>query len=517
MKIVPCRGILSLATSGIALALWASLGPWGPAVSWGAEGKFNVLMICVDDLRPELGCYGVSTIQTPHIDRLAAGGFTFLRAYCQQAVCNPSRVSLLFGLRPDSTRIYDLQTHPRKTLAGRVSLPEHFKNHGYVTMALSKVFHNGLDDPQSWSVPHWSPSGPGYGKPETIARVRAEAERLRREQGPATEVIEKDPQTGVVLRVTPPRYRVRGPAWEDPDVPDESLPDGKTTQEAIARLEKFRGQRFFLAVGYLKPHLPFVAPRRYFALYDRSQVPLAPWPVPPRNCPAIALHDWGELRAYEGIPAKGPLPQETARDLVWAYYAATSYVDAQVGKLLDTLDRLDLADKTVVVLWGDHGWHLGDNGLWCKHSNFERATRSPLILRIPGARNAGAKISALVEFVDIYPTLCELCGLPLPQGLEGTSLLPLVENPNLPWKKAAFSQYPRGKVMGYSMRTDRYRYTEWQSPEGSVVARELYDHEVDPWESENLADRPELQSLVRQLSEQLRAGWEAAIPDSLFK
>lgn len=496
-----------------ALFMFAILGVGGVArLVEASTPKRNVLMICVDDLRPELGCYGVDTIKTPNIDRLAASGFTFLRAYCQQAVCNPSRVSLLFGLRPDSTQIYDLQTHPRKTLPDRVSLPQHFKNHGYVTMGLSKVYHGGLDDRLSWSVPHWSPPGPGYGKPETLARVRAESERLRRQLGPATEVLERDPQTGVALRVSAPRYRVRGPAWEDPDVPDEALPDGKTTQEAIARLEKYRDQPFFLAVGYLKPHLPFVAPKRYFDMYERSQLPLAPWPYPPKDCPAIALHNWGELRAYEDIPAEGPLPEEMARQLVWGYYAATSYVDAQIGKLLDALERLNLADNTIVVLWSDHGWHLGDNGLWCKHSNFERATRSPLIFRVPGAKNAGAKINALVEFVDIYPTLCELCDLPLPDGLEGISLVPLMEKPDRPWKKAAFSQYPRGKVMGYSMRTDRYRYTEWQSPEGAVVARELYDHQSDPYESENLAERPELRQLVEDLSRQLRAGWQAALP-----
>ena len=477
--------------------------------------RLNVLMICVDDLRPELGCYGVAGIRTPHIDQLAAGGFTFTRAYCQQAVCNPSRVSLLFGVRPDTTRIYDLETHPRKTMPDRVSLPQHFKNHGYVTMGLSKVYHGGLDDPASWSVPHWSPSGPGYGKPETLARIAAKAEELRKERGPATQVLERDPKTGIALRVSPPRYRVRGPAWEDPDVPDEALPDGKTTLEAIARLEKYRDQPFFLAVGYLKPHLPFVAPKRYFDLYDRNEVPLAPWPYPPKNCPEIALHNWGELRAYEGIPSQGPLSEEMARDLVWAYYAATSYIDAQIGRLLETLDRLGLSERTIVVLWGDHGWHLGDNGLWCKHSNFERAVRVPLIFRVPGAKNAGAKIDALVEFVDIYPTLCELCDLPLPPGLEGTSLVPLFEDPSRPWKKAAFSQYPRAKAMGYSIRTDRYRYTEWLSADRkTVLARELYDHELDPLESENLADKPEMQSTVEELSRLLRAGWQAALPES---
>lgn len=476
-------------------------------------GRYNVLMIAVDDLRPEAGCYGVPIIKTPHIDALAGQGLVFNRAYCQQAVCSPSRTSLLLGRRPDTTRIFDLQTHFRKTLPDVVTLPQHFKNHGYHTQGLSKIYHGGLDDPASWSVPHWSPKKPSYGKPETLAELNQRRQKLLKERGPATEVLERDPATGVPLKVSAPRYQVYGPAWEDPDVPDNALPDGETTDYAIKLLHELKDRRFFLAVGYLKPHLPFVAPKKYFDLYDKSTLPLASNPFPPQDCPPIALTNWGELRSYQGIPQQGPLSESMARDLVHGYYAATSYVDAQIGRLIDELKRLDLWDFTVVVLWGDHGWHLGDHGLWCKHTNFETATRSLLIMRVPGQKNAGEKTDALVEFVDIYPTLCELCDLPIPQGLEGTSFVPLFDDPHRPWKKAAFSQYPRSKVMGYSMRTDRYRYTEWRPQGGGPpVAIELYDHASDPQENINLANRKEFQDLITELSKQLEAGWQAAVP-----
>ncbi len=478
-----------------------------------APRRLNVLFIAVDDLKPELGCYGASHIHSPHIDALAAEGISFERAYCQQAVCSPSRTSLLLGRRPDTTRVYDLQTHFRKVLPDVVTLPQHFKNNGYQVQGLSKIYHNGLDDPSSWSVRHWHPTQPTYGKPETRAALAEETARLQREKGPAVEVLERDPKTGVVLRTTSPKWRARGPAWEDPDVADDALPDGETTNEAIRRLRELQDRPFFLAVGYQRPHLPFVAPKRYFDLYPRDEITLATNPRPPRDCPSIALSTWGELRAYKGIPAKGPLPDETARDLIRAYYAAVSYIDAQIGRLMAALDELGLEDNTVVILCGDHGWHLGDHGLWCKHTNFESAARVSLILRVPGQKHPGAKSSALVEFVDIYPTLCELCGLPLPEGLEGTSMGPLLEEPNRPWKTAAFSQYPRGAAMGYTMRTERFRYTEWRRRKGGEpLAVELYDHENDPQENVNLADQPEYREIRGKLSEQLKAGWQAAVP-----
>jgi len=479
-----------------------------------AGGSYNVLFLAVDDLRPEIGCYGVPKIRTPNIDKLASRGTVFLRAYCQQAVCSPSRTSLLTGRRPDTTRIYDLQTHFRLTLPDVVTLPQCFKQHGYHCQAFSKIYHGGLDDRRSWSVPHWRPRGPGYGKPETLAELRRQREKIKAEgKGPATKVLQRDPKTRTVLRRSRPKYRVRGPSWEEPDVSDNALPDGKTADKAIEVLREVKGKRFFLAVGFLKPHLPFVAPKKYFDLYPPGTLGPADNPFPPKDCPRIALHNWGELRNYSDIPKKGPLAKKKALELIRAYYAATSYVDAQIGPVLDELDRLGLTEKTVVVLWGDHGWHLGEHGLWCKHTNFEVATRSPLIFRAPNQKRPGAKTDALAEFVDIYPTLCQLCELPIPGGLEGISLVPVMDNPKRPWKKAAFSQYPRGRVMGYSMRTDRYRYTEWvKRTGGEAVARELYDHQNDPGENVNIASKPESKALVAKLSKMLHAGWRAALP-----
>jgi len=502
----------------------------------------NVLFIAVDDLRPEGRTFNSSSpVETPNIDRLARRAVAFRRAYVQQAVCSPSRTSLLTGRRPDSTRIFDLQTHFRLTIPDVVTLPQHFKAHGYHTQGLSKIYHGGLDDPASWSAPHWTPSAPEYGDPALVRALRAERDR-RRAAGEtvAPEVVDRDPATGLALKLRAPGRRVLGPAWEAPDVPDGALKDGETADKAIALLQEYKDktQPFFLAVGLLKPHLPFVAPKRYYDRYPLSSIRLPSNYGQPENAPRIALTNWGELRGYRDIPPEGPLPEDQARQLIRAYYASTTYADAQIGKLLDALDRLKLRDNTIVVLWGDHGWHLGEQGLWCKHTNFENATRAPLLVSAPAfakasaGRPGSAKASAgrlgsakasagkgaqgvsnaLVEFVDIYPTLTELAGLPRPDQLEGVSLVPLLTAPDRPWKRAAFSQYPRAKGMGYSMRTDRYRYTEW--PEGDRVVRELYDHHVDPGETRNVADAPEHAALVRELSAQLRAGWRKAVPST---
>lgn len=506
------RDFLKASVMGGAYALVGSSWLKAHAATTG-RGKFNVLFLAVDDLRPELGCYGVPVIQSPNIDALAARGTVFNRAYCQQAVCSPSRTSLLTGRRPDTTRVYDLQTHFRLTIPDVVTLPQHFKQQGYHTQGFSKIYHGGLDDPKSWSLPHWRPGGPGYAKPETLEFLQKQRQRLREEgRNLRTRVLQRDPETGLVLKVRRPRYRVRGPSWEDPDVPDNALPDGKTADKAIEVFREIKDKRFLMAVGFLKPHLPFVAPKKYYDLYPPKKLSLADNPFPPKDVPQMALTNWGELRNYSDIPKKGSLSNEKALELIRGYYAATSYVDTQIGRILRELDRLGLRDKTAVVLWGDHGWHLGEHGLWCKHTNFEDATRSLLIASRPGQKNAGAKTDALVEFVDIYPSLCDLCGLPLPEGLEGTSFAPVMENPKRTWKKAAFSQYPRGKAMGYSMRTDRYRYTEWLDAERHAVATELYDHHTDPDENVNIAGKPENKDLMRKLSRLLHAGWRAALP-----
>lgn len=477
------------------------------------RAPLNVLFIAVDDLRPEGGTFGPSPVKTPHIDALARRGVAFTRAYAQQALCSPSRTSLLTGLRPDTTRIYDLQTHFRATVPDVVTLPEHFKRHGYHAQGFGKIYHEGLDDRASWSVPLWMPTLPwneAYGKPETIADVRRQRERLLADGRPLGPLVaERDARTGTTLKLGGGGPYVRGPSWEDPDVADEALPDGELATAAIGAMRQLRDRPFFLALGFAKPHLPFVAPKKYYDLYPADTIQVAPNPLAPRDAPAIAMHGWGELRQYPDIPRTGPLSDEQARALRRGYFAAISYVDAQIGRVLAEVDRLGLRDRTIVVLWGDHGYHLGEHGLWNKHSNFEGATRSPLIVSAPG-RKAGVRTAALAELVDVYPTLCDLAGLPLPPALEGASLAPVFADPTRSIKDAAFSQYPRPKGMGYTMRTDRHRYTEWRSTAGDVLAAELYDHHTDAQENENLAGRPEHGAAVRELSARLKAGWRAA-------
>lgn len=464
--------------------------------------RLNVLFIAVDDLRPELGCYGVPLVKTPHIDRLAARAMLFDRAYCQQAFCNPSRASLLTGRRPDTTGVYDLQTDFRTRLPDVVTLPQHFMRQGYHSQGLGKIFHNRMDDAPSWSVPFVDPQleCPVYGP--AGRKATAERQRAAREAG------------------LPWRWAdgVRGPVTEAADVADDDLPDGKTAARAVELLGQLRDRPFFLAVGFHKPHLPFVAPARYWEMYSDRDLALATNPEPGRDSPPCAFHDWtAELRGYEGVPDEGPMSEPQARRMIHGYLAAISYADAQVGRVLDALDANGLADRTVVVLWSDHGWHLGDHGLWGKQTVFERATRVPLAIAVPGHTTAGRRTSALVELVDLYPTLAELCGLPLPDGLEGRSLVPLLADPERPWKRAAFSQQPAelpgyGRAMGRSVRTDRYRFTEWTVSGRDFRAEELYDYQADPLETVNRAGDATLATLKQELKGILHAGWRAAEP-----
>jgi arylsulfatase A-like enzyme len=442
--------------------------------------KLNVLFIAVDDLKPALGCYGDSLAKTPNLDRLAARSLLFNRAYCQQAVCSPSRSSFLTGRRPDSTKVWDLETHFRKALPDAVTLPQLFKAHGWHAQSFGKIYHGGFDDPPSWSVPSGGPKKPGTG-PEGSALLK----RLRQEAPEAD------------------RAKIRGLPVEAPDVADTELADGSIADQAIAALETIKDKPFFLAVGFLKPHLPFIAPKKYWDQWKESDFALAN-PDAPQGAPKYALNPGGELRAYHEVP-KGPIPDALARRLIHGYYAATSYMDAQFGRVLDAVDRLGLKDRTIIVLWGDHGWHLGDHSQWCKHTNYEQATRSTLLMSAPG-KAAGKKTDALVEFVDVYPTLAQLAGLTAPAELEGTSFVPVLDDPARAWKKAAFSQYPRGKRMGYSMRTARHRFVSWGEE------HELYDLEADPGETVNLAAKPEHADLVTSLLAQLKAGWKEARP-----
>ncbi len=456
--------------------------------------KTNVLFIAVDDLRPQLGCYGQKQILSPNIDRLASQGLLFERAYCQQAVCAPSRASLLSGLRPDSTKIYGLKTPLRKALPNVLSLPEHFKNNGYETLSIGKIYHHRNDDLQAWTekpfragaFPKGKWKGRGYLTEQAIKQMREYAKENPSKAG-------------------------RGPAYEAADVPDSAYPDGANTDHAIAQLNRLKDKPFFLAMGFHKPHLPFNAPKKYWDLYDPQKIKLAENPFIPKDAPDYALSNWGELRNYVGIGKKGPLSDDLARKLIHGYYACTSYIDAQIGRLIAELDRLNLRQNTVIILWGDHGWKLGEHAMWCKHTNFEIDTRAPLIISVPWTKAQGRRTFALTEFIDIYPTLCELTDLPLPPHLEGKSFVPLLNDPDLPWKKAAISQYPRrladkqNGVMGYSMRTKNFRYTEWRHfLSGQVRAKELYDHKKDPHENTNVANDPNYKNTVDKLAKMLK-------------
>lgn len=462
-----------------------------------SETRLNILFIAVDDLRTELGCYGVDQVHSPNIDQLAASGTLFERAYCQQAVCSPSRTSLMTGCRPDTTRVYDLQTHFRDNLPDVVTLPQHFKKHGYYTLGLGKIYHGGLDDEASWSEP-----APRFRRP--MYALRKNRQMVSRKRSAVKGKRFGSPSAAY--------NATTGPAFESADVADNEYSDGAIADGAIQILRELKDKPFFLAVGFLKPHLPFVAPKRYWDQYQADAIPKALNPFPPKDSPQMALSNWGELRAYHGIPQEGPLPDEQARELKHGYYACVSYVDAQIGRLLAELDRLQLRGRTVIILWGDHGWKLGEHAAWCKHTNFENDTRVPLICAAPGQKAKGST-KALVEFVDIYPSLCELAGLPLPKHVQGTSFAPLLQDSNRAWKSAAFSQYPRGpRAMGYSMRTDRYRFTRWIRRNGVELARELYDHQTDPQENVNIAERRENNDLVEALTAQSKAGWKAARP-----
>ena len=434
-----------------------------------AAEKPNVLLICVDDLKPVLGCYGDASAKTPHLDALAARSLRLDRAYCNQAVCSPSRNALMTGLRPQTLGIYDLPTNFRKSRPDAVTVAQYFMAHGYRTEAMGKILHVGhgnVEDTASWSVPHFKPKAKQY--------VLAENE--------APKVAKPNP----------------GPSWKDPrgaptesaDVPDETYGDGQIALEAVRRLKtaKETGKPFFMGVGFLKPHLPFVAPKKYWDLHDPANLPQPSGETLPDGAPEYAGQSSGELRQYQGVPGgKEALGPELTRHLIHGYYAATSYTDACIGLVLAALEETGLADTTLIVLWGDHGWHLGDHGIWCKHTNYEQAARIPLMIAMPGG--SGSVSQALVETVDIFPTLAELAGLPLPEGLDGKSFASLFADPKATHRDHTIHVYPRNDLLGRAIRTDRHRLVEWKEPgaDPATAEFELYDYAVDPHETKNLA------------------------------
>jgi len=456
-----------------------------------AAAKPNVLLICVDDLKPLLGCYGDRVVKSPNIDRLAARGVLFEKAYCNQAVCSPSRNALLTGLRPQALGIYELSTNFRKAAPDAVTLPQHFKANGFHAEALGKIFHVGhgnVNDAASWNVPHFTPKTISYALKEN-------------------DLPESTREQALFENKKEPWKLPRGAAAESADVPDNRYGDGVIADEAVKRLEAAKQKPdvpFFLAVGFLKPHLPFVAPKKYWDLYDPASFKLPALQSAPAGAPEFAPTTWGELRQYRDIPEQGPLTREQAIHLIHGYHAATSYMDAQLGKVLDALDASGLAGNTIIVLWGDHGWHLGDHGMWCKHTNYEQATRIPVIVAAPGIKPA--RTQALIESCDIYPTLAELAQLPVPPQGDGRSFAEVLHNPGRAVRDHVIHVYPRGGgLIGRAIRTQRHRLVEWKKPGAAsgTAELELYDYEADPAETKNLAaEQPDVVSVLRQFLSQ---------------
>lgn len=463
-----------------------------PAQTADSQTPLNVLFIAVDDLRPELKCYGAEYMHTPRIDALASSAVRFDRAYCQVAVCNPSRNSVLSGLRPATVGIYANNKFLRPTLPDVVTLPQHFKNHGYTSLSLGKIFHHSErepgDDPQSWSEPSWhAKSHQHWFTPEALDYVK-KLKKLPKEKQPKN---------------------LRGPPFEGADAAEELYTDSQTADQAIATLRRVHDGPFFLGVGFVKPHLPFTCPQKYWDLYPAESIVLPEPKQLAQDAPKPALDDIYELRTYGTVPKSGPVDEAMARNLIRGYRACVSHLDTQVGRVLDELDRLGLAESTVVVFWGDHGYHLGEQGYFTKMTNFELGTRVPLLVRAPGRKGNGQAARGFVELVDLYPTLAELCKLPVGEQLEGRSFAPLLDDPTAKWKEAAFSEYlrrgPEG-FLGRSIRTSDFRYTEWTNPKGASGGVELYDHRTDSKETKNVAAEADYAGEVKRLAAMLSAG-----------
>lgn len=483
------KKVLYLIVSPIALVLSAQLYGGNPE-NGSDEGRPNVLLILVDDLKPALGSYGDPVAITPGMDKLASQGMRFEAAYSNQAVCAPSRLNLMLGSRSTSTGIYGFGRNFRDFYPDAVTLPQHFMEHGYHAESMGKVYHighNTYNDEASWSVPHHHDLVIEYVAPENTG------EDLTREEALFTN------ETWAYARSLP-----KGAAWEAPDVDDDAYADGRVADRAVERLHALKenpDEPFFLAVGFARPHLPFSAPKKYWDLYDPSELPMPPYEKAPEGAPDYAQKRDGEIHQYTPIPHSSdhdPFPEELTRKLIHGYYASTSYADAQIEKVIDALAETGLDENTIVVLWGDHGFHLGELGIWTKHVNYELANHIPFIVVAPGVAEPGAASGQLTETVDIYPTLADLAGLPQPetsQPVDGESLVPVLHDPEARVRDYAFHAYNRGGRIGRAIRTDRYRMVEWkrigEAPEDADI--ELYDYAEGPVERVNIADRnPEI-------------------------
>ena len=516
--------------------------------------KPNILFIAIDDLRPELGAYGSEIAVTPNLDKLASDGLLFNKAYCQEAICSPSRASLMTGARPETINVIENFTYFRDANPDIITLPQHFKNNGYEATYTGKIYHKTAfsDLGLSWS------REPAYDK-MTIEKSKTPGGFAKKE---SQEMFKKN-RADMIAKYGPnaPRNGLgKGPAYENADVSDTFYEDGYNAELAIVTLKDMLAKNpdkpFFLGLGMKKPHLDWLAPKKYWDLYNPKDIKLATQKNAPENGAAMGLHPSFELRARFGIPKKGPINDEMARTLKHAYLASVSYIDAQIGKVINALDNAGVRENTIIMVWGDHGWHLGEMGIWGKATNYEIGTRVPLMIWTPnmpkGSR--GKTSDALVELVDMYPTLSELAGLENPTHLEGQSFVPLLANPKKEWKKAAFSQFPNpalrewaanplsvgmretyfgplikeqeakikkqqgakwdrdlfeNRLMGYGMRTENYRIIIWKDytkPESEPLFIELYDHKADPIETKNVAD--ENPEIVKQLVAQFNKGWK---------
>lgn len=458
------------------------------AVAAHVADRPNVLLILVDDLKPALGCYGDRFAKTPNIDRLAATGLRFDKAYCNQAVCAASRFTLMLGAHSTSTGLYGLGSQLRQVLPDAVTMPQYFSRYGYRTESLGKVFHIGhgnKGDPRSFDVPHFHDKVIEYLDPQSTG-----GGQLTREAAYFT-----NQQLGQIHALP------RGAAYEAPDVEDERYADGRVATEAMQRLSAAQNRRasegtpFFIAVGFVRPHLPFSAPKRFWDLYKPDELPLPEVEEPPTAAPSVAGKRGGELTNYKPVPTDPDeeFSEQLKRNLIHGYYASTSYVDSQIGRVISALNENGLAENTIVVLWGDHGFHLGDLGIWTKHTNYEQATRIPIIVVAPGITTPGSVTVQLVESVDLFPTLVELAGLPspdLPQRLDGMSLAPVLRQPATRVRDHAYHVYPKRKL-GRAIRTQRYRLVEWRRIGAPVETAEyeLYDYQHNSVERENLAAR----------------------------
>src|SRR5262245_43768058 len=430
----------------------------------------NVLLIMADDLNNDLGTFGHPIVKTPHLDRLAARGVRFERAYTQFPLCSPSRVSLLTGFRPAPTRIYELQTNFRTILPDAVTLPQMFKRNGYVSARVGKIYHygnpgdigtSGLDDPASW---------------DQVINPRG---------------IDKDEETKLT-NLTPTRGLGSALAYYASPAPDEEHTDGKVATETIALLEKNKDRQFFIGAGFYRPHCPFIAPRKYFDMYPVDRIAAPKWTA--QDVATVPSAAWFTT------PPNWDVGEQGVRESIQAYYASISFLDANVGRLLDALDRLGLADNTIVVFLSDHGYLLGERGQWMKQMLFERSARAPVIIAAPGVSAKGQSSQRIVEFVDLYPTLADLASLVPPSGLHGRSLTPLLRDPSAPWDHPAFTQVRRGDAtngfMGYSVRTEQWRYIEWDAGKRGT---ELYDENADPAEMRNVAGDPTQAKVVEEM------------------